>query len=64
MLKVIISSGYNVELSIQNLERCGIECLPKPYNARALAAAVRTCLDRRNPFASTAIRPQAEDAGS
>jgi CheY-like chemotaxis protein len=64
MLKVIVSSGYNVELAIQNLERCGIEYLPKPYNARALAAAVRTCLDRKNPFAPAAIRPQAEEADS
>jgi CheY-like chemotaxis protein len=64
MLRVIVSSGYNVEIAVQNLEKSGIEYLPKPYNAHTLAAAIRKCLDRRNPFASAAIPPPAQDADS
>jgi CheY-like chemotaxis protein len=46
-LKVIISSGYSAEIAEAGLPAdSGIIYLPKPVEAQALAAAVRSCLDR------------------
>jgi CheY-like chemotaxis protein len=43
-LKVIISSGYVMDLNL-NLEQENIRCLFKPYAPADLARAVRECLD-------------------
>jgi two-component system cell cycle sensor histidine kinase/response regulator CckA len=45
-LKVIISSGYSHEFAQRSaIDRAGIHYLPKPYESRRLADAVRRCLD-------------------
>lgn len=45
-LKVIISSGYSAEIVHAGIPtRTGITYLPKPYDERTLADAVRACLD-------------------
>jgi PAS domain S-box-containing protein len=45
-LKVIISSGYSVEITRRNLLQArGIEYLAKPYEGPALASMIRQCLD-------------------
>jgi len=54
-LKVIISSGYNVEVDNHGLSDEDIDYLPKPYQPRTLCATVRQCLDRKKTPA--VIRP-------
>ena len=45
-LKVIISTGYSLELARRNqLQAGGIAYLAKPYEGPTLAAAVRQCLE-------------------
>ncbi|MCI0538515.1 MAG: PAS domain S-box protein [Verrucomicrobiales bacterium] len=56
-LKVIYSSGYSIELVAKDCELVdGLNFLPKPYDPKRLARAVRTCLDSElcatNPPAS------------
>jgi PAS domain S-box-containing protein len=49
-LKGIISSGYSEEvLKAPELMTSGLTFLPKPYNVRTLAGAVRNCLDQAGP---------------
>lgn len=49
-LKAIISSGYSAEIAQAGVpSRPGVDYLPKPYEAKTLAAAVRSCLDRKAP---------------
>jgi two-component system, cell cycle sensor histidine kinase and response regulator CckA len=46
-LKVLISSGYNVEMLSQNASaQLDITYLPKPFQLETLASEVRRCLDR------------------
>ena len=46
-LKVMISSGYSAEIVQTGLSAArGFVYLPKPYEARVLAKAVRSCLDQ------------------
>ncbi len=46
-LKVVISSGYSAEIVQTGLSAArGFVYLPKPYEARVLAKAVRSCLDQ------------------
>jgi PAS domain S-box-containing protein len=54
-LKVIISSGYNVELVSHELAEDDIAYLQKPFRARDLTALVRKCLDRAKPRADARI---------
>ena len=47
-LKVIISSGYNVEMTaLDEAAARGIVGLTKPYQVETLAATVRKCLDQK-----------------
>jgi len=47
-LKVIVSSGYGVQLSrLEELAEPGFHFLHKPYRSTTLAAAVRACLDQK-----------------
>ena len=47
-LKVIISSGYHADIPSHSRPlMAGVVYLPKPYEARALGRAVRSCLDGR-----------------
>jgi len=46
-LKVIISSGYSLELNqVQENSGLGFTCLNKPYQVATLATVVRECLDQ------------------
>jgi CheY-like chemotaxis protein len=44
-LKIILSSGYNREISAEPGEFPAWTCLPKPYDPVTLAQTVRRCLD-------------------
>jgi PAS domain S-box-containing protein len=47
-LKVIISSGYSTEISLQGVpSSAGYVYLPKPSPSAAIAAAVRDCLEKK-----------------
>jgi PAS domain S-box-containing protein len=47
-LTSIISSGYSAEIThAGTLNAAGVVYLPKPYEARVLAATVRSCLDQK-----------------
>jgi PAS domain S-box-containing protein len=47
-LKVIISSGYSTEISMQGVPAdAGYVYLPKPSPSAAIAAAIRECLDKK-----------------
>jgi CheY-like chemotaxis protein len=47
-LKAVISSGYSAEIVQTGVpNKAGVVYLPKPYEARVLADAVRDCLDQR-----------------
>ena len=52
-LKVIISSGYNVEMTGQGRPLAGgVTYLQKPYEAEVLSKAIRDCLERSESEAS------------
>ncbi len=49
-LKVVISSGYSLELSeLGGIPIPGVVFLPKPYEIQAVAETVRNCLDGKRP---------------
>jgi PAS domain S-box-containing protein len=57
-LKVIYSSGHNVELVAGNFElRPGLRFLQKPYRPQALLQAVRECLDESVTPSTHRTRP-------
>jgi hypothetical protein len=46
-LKVLYTSGYSLDLVRGDFSlKTGLNFIPKPYTATALAKAVRECLDR------------------
>jgi CheY-like chemotaxis protein len=47
-LKVIISSGYSTEISMQGVPKAaGYIYLPKPSPSSAIAATIRDCLEKK-----------------
>jgi CheY-like chemotaxis protein len=47
-LKAIISSGYSAEIAQAGVpNKAGLVYLPKPYETRTLAEAIRRCLDTK-----------------
>ncbi|MBI3878413.1 MAG: response regulator, partial [Verrucomicrobia bacterium] len=56
-LKVLYTSGHSASLAQSNCPlKTGVNFLPKPYSATALAQAVRNCLDRVNTGGGTDAR--------